>query len=307
MTVSTAPDSRRQPQHRIDFTGIGTSWSISTHEPLEVPVRERIAGVIESYDATWSRFRPDSLVSRIAPGGRSADFGVHCPPLMNVLSALAVTSAEAMTPLIGGPLEHLGYDASYRMRPRAGWRAAPPMSVLHRNGDHLTLDEPAVLDVGSAGKGQLIDLVSAELTAAGHYAHLVDGGRDLYATGQPVVAALEHPLDETRAIGTVEIRNAALSGSATNRRSWNAGDERGRLHHVLDGRTGRPVQHIAATWVLGRTALLADALSTALFFVEPHRLASLATKEGWGSFDYVVMTADGVCTTSAGFPGEIFR
>ncbi len=54
------------------------------------------------------------------------------------------------------------------------------------------------------------------------------------------------PSIRRRAIGVVELDpEDALCGSATNRRAWGDG-----LHHVLDGRTGRPTNDIVATWVV---------------------------------------------------------
>ena len=48
------------------FEGIGTQWEISTADPLEAAVRKRLLGIVEEYDRIYSRFRSDSLVSRIA-------------------------------------------------------------------------------------------------------------------------------------------------------------------------------------------------------------------------------------------------
>ncbi|MBV6760324.1 hypothetical protein KV605_28200 [Rhodococcus opacus] len=45
----------------------------------------------------------------------------------------------------------------------------------------------------------------------------------------------------------MNLRDDSLYASATTRRLWGAG-----LHHVLDGRTRRPVADVVATWVLVR-------------------------------------------------------
>jgi hypothetical protein len=55
------------------FDTIGTRWQIETDRPLSDDLRTRIRERIDRFDATWSRFRPDSLVTRIARarhGGR---------------------------------------------------------------------------------------------------------------------------------------------------------------------------------------------------------------------------------------------
>ena len=53
-----------------------------------------------------------------------------------------------------------------------------------------------------------------------------------------------------------------------NRRAWGEG-----LHHVIDGRRGRPTDEVIATWCTGPSALIADGVATALFFADPARLA----------------------------------
>ena len=50
------------------FEAIGTQWEIETPEPLGRPWRRRILERIRQFDSTYSRFRPDSLVARVAIG-----------------------------------------------------------------------------------------------------------------------------------------------------------------------------------------------------------------------------------------------
>lgn len=44
------------------FEAIGTRWEIETREPLGFQLKQRILERIEQFDATYSRFRQDSLV-----------------------------------------------------------------------------------------------------------------------------------------------------------------------------------------------------------------------------------------------------
>ncbi|HET9348607.1 MAG TPA: FAD:protein FMN transferase, partial [Arthrobacter sp.] len=253
----------------FSFDGIGTRWDISTPSPLSGALRRRLLDAVADYDAAWSRFRPDSLIAAAArepgrytlPAG-AADLG----PLYATLYRL---SAGAMTPLIGGSLEHLGYDAAYSLRPSGPPLPAPPWDgVLDWQGTVLTTRAPVVIDVGAAGKGQLADLLSAELRDGGISEHFIDASGDLVNAGSvPVQVGLEHPYDPARAIGVVSLGTGALCASAANRRAWGDG-----LHHVLDGTTGAPVRTVVASWAMAESAMLADALATALFFVEGPRL-----------------------------------
>ena len=171
-----------------------------------------------------------------------------------------------MTPLIGGSLERLGYGAGYALRPLGPPVPAPRWEdVLEWNGTEISASAPVVLDIGAAGKGQLVDLAAAILRGAGITEFLVDASGDMLHSGaEPLGVALEHPYDPSQAIGVVELHDGALCASAANRRAWGDG-----LHHVLDGATGRPIETVVATWTMAATAMEADALATALFMVDP--------------------------------------
>ena len=281
----------------IAFDAIGTRWTITAAEPIEAALVARVDEVIAEYDALWSRFRPDSGVARIA-AGEAVDLGPTAPPLLDLLADLRERTGGGVDPLVAASLDHLGYGPAGDLRPAPGWLPAPRAAV-RRDGTVVRTDPPALLDVGSAGKGQLVDLVAAALADAGRREAIVDASGDLRVAGAPLRVALEHPYDPTAAIGVVEVAEGAIAGSAVNRRDWSLEGGR-RLHHVLDARTGEPVDTVAATWVLAESAMVADALATALFLVEPEAL------EDAYDFRWVRMRTDGVATWSADLPGEVF-
>jgi thiamine biosynthesis lipoprotein len=126
--------------------------------------------------------------------------------------------------------------------------------------------------------------------------HFIDASGDLLNSSRaPVEVALEHPYDSSRAIGTLPLGAGALCASAANRRVWGDG-----LHHVLDGTTGAPVRTVVASWAMAGTAMLADALATALFFVEGTRL-----REEF-EFSWLTVSSDGHAEYSADFEGALF-
>lgn len=282
----------------FSFDGIGTSWEVSTPGTLDGVQRRKLLAVVEEYDAAWSRFRTDSTVAQAArqPGSYVMPDGAGA--LGRLYRSLYRITDGAMTPLVGGSLEQLGYDPAYSLRPRGIPLAAPRWEdVLDWQDAMLTTTAPVVLDVGAAGKGQLADLLAAELRAQGVGEHFIDASGDLLNSGPvPVSVGLEHPYDPGRAIGTISLGAGALCASAANRRAWGDG-----LHHVLDGTTGRPVSTVVATWALAGNAMTADALATALFFVSGEALQQ--------DFDFSWLTvfSDGSAAYSAGFEGALFQ
>ena len=209
----------------FSFDGIGTRWEISTPSRLSGELRRGLLATVEEYDAAWSRFRPDSLIADAARTPGRIELPAEGAALGELYGTLYRLTEGAMTPLIGGSLERLGYDATYTLRPGGAPLPAPRWEdALDWQGTALTTTVPAVIDVGAAGKGQLADLLSARLRDGGCAGHFIDASGDLLDPGpDPVVVALEHPYDPTRAIGTVQLGAGALCASAANRRAWATG------------------------------------------------------------------------------------
>ncbi|WP_457093625.1 FAD:protein FMN transferase [Microvirga sp. P5_D2] len=289
---------------RFTFDAIGTTWEIETPLPLEMPARRRILERIERFDATYSRFRSDSLVSRIAssPEGGCFTFPEDAVALFELYDRLHACTEGAVDPLVGRDLESLGYDRTYSLTPNAaGIRshslARPRWSNdVRRKGASLVTWSPLVIDIGAAGKGYLVDLVAGILREEGHTSFVVDGSGDLlHSGGSALRIGLEHPFDTRLAIGVAHLKDRALCASAVNRRAWGEG-----LHHVIDGRTGVPTRDVIATWVVADNTATADGLATALFFVPAERLVHAFR------FSWVRMFADGRAEISADFDGELF-
>lgn len=279
------------------FDGIGTRWEISTPGPLDAGVRARLLALVERYDGDWSRFRSDSTVSAMAREPGRYELPPEAADLGRLYRSLYDITGGAMTPLIGGSLERLGYDAGYSLRTAGSALPAPRWEdVLTWDGSALTTTAPVVLDIGAAGKGQLVDLLAIELGSCGVDSFVIDASGDLLYRGpDTLTVALEHPYDPAKAIGTVPLAGGALCASASNRRAWGDG-----LHHVLDGTTGLPVRTAVATWTMAETTVVADALATALFFVPGSELERIF------DFSWLTVFSDGSAAYSAGFEGTLF-
>lgn len=279
------------------FEAIGAPWRISTPCELDPTIVTAIRARIDAFDRVYSRFRADSLVTRIAGAAGTWGFPADAAPLFALYRDLYNATEGAMSPLVGARLESLGYDRDYTLQPREEAVDVPTWDeIMHWDGASLTTSAPVLVDVGAAGKGYLVDLVADVLRESGVDEYLIDASGDLLHRGpEPVRVGLEHPFDETLAIGICELQNASICASAPNRRSWGDG-----LHHILDATTGEPTSTVAATWAIAPTGLVADGLATALFFA-PAVALSVARK-----FDYVRMFPDSRVEYSRSFPGELF-
>lgn len=285
-----------------EFEAIGTHWRIDFPPHLHT---ERVEGImdlvrnrIEFFDKTYSRFRPDSLVSIMAKGSGRFLLPDDAVPMMNLYRKLYGITAGAVTPLIGQALSDAGYDAAYSLASKPITQPKRWEDVMSVDGAMVELFEPALLDFGAAGKGYLIDIVSDILHAEGIDSFCVDAGGDIHhrnASSEAMRVGLENPVDTSQVIGVASIANASICGSAGNKRAW------GNFHHILDPRTLASPKHILAVWVIADSTMLADGLTTALMFVTPDVLQ----KEF--NFEHAILHHDFSITASANFPGEFFR
>lgn len=288
--------SRLRPSPSLTFDAIGTRWQVDTTETLTTDAASAVHALTASFDATWSRFRPDSLVSRIARSPGTYRLPPEAPELLDLYREMYECTDGAMSPLIGRALEQWGYDAAYSLRQTEAVSRVPRWEdALSFDGESVTTVSPVLIDVGAAGKGYLVDLVGRLLATHGIVEFTIDASGDILHLGRrPQRVALEHPLDTTKAIGVARLSTGALCASASNRRAWPG------AHHIIDALTGRPTERVIATWVTARTCLVADGIATALFVGEPERLAERF------DFEFLALTARGRIEISAGFEAEMF-
>lgn len=283
------------PEHSWRFTAIGTEWEIVTPGVLTAKIKRRITSGIESFDATYSRFRDDSLFAKLAKEPGIYTFPKNAQPIFDLYDELWELSEKKVSPMVGDTLVSAGYDKNYSLKPGVIKQPLDYKKVLSRVGSEITLSQAAQLDIGAIGKGYLIDWIADELEAAGISKYVVDGSGDMRIGGEQVEkVGLEDPRDTTKVIGVVEVSNQSLCGSATNRRAWDT------WHHIIDPITAKPVEDIIATWVVADSAMLADGLTTALFFTSPQKLATRYT------YEYMRMHADGSIEHSDYFSKGVF-
>jgi thiamine biosynthesis lipoprotein len=282
----------------MEFEAIGTSWRIDADVSLSPSARADVLDRIDRFDREWSRFRNDSLVAEIATRAGDWTLPAEGRPLFSLYRRLYDLTGGRVSPFVGGSLARLGYGASTPAVDAAAiiGRESRWEGLASLDGDALHTTAPTLIDVGAAGKGLLVDLVIDVLRGHDVVDVTVDASGDLRVGGRRRErVALEHPFDARRAIGVIEVAEGALCASATNRRVWGDG-----LHHVIDGRTGLPVESVVATWALAESAMVADGAATALFFSSPAEVFDATGAIG------VRMFSDGRSERHRDFPGELF-
>lgn len=135
------------------------------------------------------------------------------------------------------------------------------------------------LDAGAIGKGYALDQVARRIEDSAHGARdfLIHGGRSSVLargehnnlSGWPV--GIGNPLLTKRRLGTVILRNQAMSTSGSNIQFFRY--EGRRFGHILDPRSGWPVEGMVSVTVIAESAAVADAVSTAFFVLGVEKAA----------------------------------
>lgn len=136
--------------------------------------------------------------------------------------------------------------------------------------ESIAFNHPGVaFNLGAIGKGYAVDVVGNRLLNGGVTDWLVHGGKSSVLAhgahaghdGWPI--GLRNPLLPDRPYLTLLLKDAAISTSGTAVQWFRVGDK--RYGHILDPRSGWPVDTMLSVSVVAPDAALADALSTAFF------------------------------------------
>jgi thiamine biosynthesis lipoprotein len=143
----------------------------------------------------------------------------------------------------------------------------------------VCFDRPDVeLNLGGIGKGFALDHMAKQLVENGLTEFLLHGGRSSVLAcgghnalgGWPV--GIGNPLFTDQRLGTVLLQDQALSTSGSNIQYFRHKGQ--RYGHILDPRTGWPVEGSLSVTVIAESAATADALSTAFFVLGVEKAAA---------------------------------
>jgi thiamine biosynthesis lipoprotein len=282
---------------------------------------DRAVGRLEELERRWSRFLPDSEISR-CNAADGAPVTVSTDTRLLVARSIAGWEATAgrFDPTVLPALVAAGYDAPFDVvRARATTPAAHtnPVAapgctdiVVDDRAGTVTLPRGVAFDPGGIGKGLAADLVAAETMAAGARGVCVNLGGDLRLAGdgpdgEGWIVELEHPLTDERLVtderlATVHLTTGAIASTWRTKRAW--GDPDDRRHHVIDPDEGAPAwSGLAGVVVLTGAGWWAEVLATAAFLSGRDARALLEAHDAAG-----LLVADDGTVKGAG-PIEEFR
>lgn len=262
----------------VTFRAMGTDVTLvapTLGADDEHQLAARVAALFEASERRFSRFRPDSELSRLNEIGQLRAASTAFLHVLTRARRHARRTGGLVTPLVGAALIAAGYDRSFDPS-RADWYAAPRASgplppvetvVIDRRRGRVTLPPGVSLDFGGLVKGWTVDRAARLLPAvaaldAGGDARLRGAGPD----GRGWIVDVEDPADPAREVLTLRVSDRAVATSAPNRRRWRTAT--GEQHHLIDPRTGRPAaSDLAQVTVLADTVEEAEVLAKAAYLL----------------------------------------
>ena len=180
-------------------------------------------------------------------------FDITVRPLLSLWRRAATTQTRPTAAAIRHTLRLIGSQKLHLAAPHRVGLPAPGMA----------------LDLGGIGKGYALDQIARHLHEQGLTSALLNFGQSsLWALGQPPDGEgwrllLRQPNGEIVGVATFSDQAVSISGSL----GQSMQVEGRRYGHIIDPRTGRPVQRDLLACVVASSAAQAEALSTALLIL----------------------------------------
>ena len=233
---------------------------------------------IHELEELLSRWRPSSQISRVNRTAAREPARVS-PEVFNVVRSAKEVYSEtggAFDITVGPLLELWGF---YEKDPRDPGNEAIErvLGVVGMDLVELDMEERAIsfakegvrLDFGGIGKGLALDEAAEYMRMQGVTSALLHGGTSsMVAIGAPPSepgwkVRVKHPYNEEESIDEVLLCDGSLSTSGGGARYSRMTGE--GVCHILDPRSGRPVEGMLFATALASKGTLSDALSTAFF------------------------------------------
>ena len=235
---------------------------------------------VDRIDRLMSHYKPESPLSRLNREASQGPVKVDAELFDFIAECLHYSSlSEGAFDVTVGPLmKAWGFFRGEGRMPSEEELSAARQSVGYRhvflNTQERTIHftRPGVeLDLGGIAKGYAVDRAVSVLKRAGISSALVSaGGSTIYGLDAPPHHAgweerIQNPVDPNKTAFTVRLKNQALSVSGSYEKFFELNKH--RYSHIMDPRTGWPVEGILSVAVIAENGTAGDALDN-VFYVQ---------------------------------------
>ena len=288
--------------HRYAFHAMAATNEVHVHAPDRVSAEAMAARAIEEVqriERKYSRYRPESIVSRInaAAGGDPLPVDAETAQLLDYADACWRESG-GLFDATSGVLRRVWRFEPGRRPPTDGELAAVLPLIgwdrVERSGVGVRLPAKGMeLDFGGFGKEYAVDRAALALREAGATSAMVNLAGDLailgpQPDGEPWRVGVQHPRRDDVALATLPVSSGAIATSGDYERFVEVGGV--RHCHVLDPRTGRSARGFQSVTVHAPSCLVAGSATTIAML--KGRAAGLAWLQELG-LPHLCVLADG--------------
>ncbi|GAB1232665.1 FAD:protein FMN transferase [Ferrigenium sp. UT4] len=273
----------KEPFYQEQAYVFGTIVEVSIYGEDEAKARQGTAAVLAEFQRlhdmlhAWQPSELSALNTAIAQG-KTFKATPELAMMLRDAASVSQRSGGTFNPAIGGLIQLWGFQSDDfkpvlpDMRKVAALlKANPQMSDLVFKGEQIGSRNRAVkLDLGGYAKGYALDRAAALLHELGIRNALINIGGNVLALGthgdRPWRVGIQHPR-KPGPLATLELHDGeAIGTSGDYQRYFELGGK--RYCHIIDPRSGMPVQGVQAVTILTRGAhagLRSDAASKPLF------------------------------------------
>jgi thiamine biosynthesis lipoprotein len=233
-----------------EWYAMGTTWRVFHSGRTGQADADALVAQVTADEQRWSRFRPDSEVSRMSgAGGMPIRVSDETIELLGACDHWREVTDGTFSPLVGDAMAAWGYAHSRDTHP-LGSDGSPAAVAIPR--DRLVFDRELCLarvppqsrlDLGGIAKMWSVRRAAELLAARCDDPHLlVEAGGDMVAARGDHTVAVEAPGEHAITVRAGQ----GIATSGWSRRHWTNGDGV-PAHHLIDPETGAPGPRVQAT------------------------------------------------------------
>jgi thiamine biosynthesis lipoprotein len=156
------------------------------------------------------------------------------------------------------------------------------------------------IGLGGIAKGYAVERAAAVIHRHGFRDFAIKAGGDMRVMGlwndKPWKIGIRDPRDREGTIAILPVSNVAISTAGDYERFFDLGGK--RYAHILDPKTGYPVQHTWSVTIVARDCTLSDGLDDGIFVLGAEK--GMALVESLPNVEAVIIDAQGQLHMSRG-------
>lgn len=253
---------------RLEFFALGSNNEIQFFavEQDFTYIQALIHDEVQRIEQKYSRFVSTSIISQInlAAGQKSIAIDAETFSLLNYAD-ICYQQSQGLFDITSGVLRKIWrFDQKIVPDKKSIDNILPLISWSKVQWDHSQIFLPVKgmeIDFGGIGKEYAVDRIAGLLLEYGVKDALINLAGDIRAIGEQTwKVGIKHPRENNKIIATIDLKNTALATSGDYERFFDL--EEKRYCHIINPKTGYPVQDLQSVSVLAPACLIAGSCAT---------------------------------------------